>query len=94
VLDVRTSDAESESPVDASEIFAVPSNETPAIVRAVCNTVAVAALPVVLPLLPLTFPVTLPVRFPENVPVVVPGSVTPPAGNDSVIAPVAADAVI
>jgi len=48
-------------------MFPVPSNETPPMFRAVCNAVAVAALPVVEPELPEVLPVTLPVRFPSNV---------------------------
>ncbi len=47
-------------------MFAVPSNDTPPIVRAVCKAVAVAAFPVDEPDEPVTFPVTLPVRFPIN----------------------------
>ena len=53
-------------------IFAVPSNDTPLIVRAVCNAVAVAALPEVLsvwvfdqvgaPLIVVPVTVTVPVR--------------------------------
>ena len=54
-------------------MFALPSNETPPIVLAVSNAVAVAALPVVDPELPETLPVTLPVTLPSklatNVPV-------------------------
>src|SRR5215831_8499242 len=38
------------------EMFAVPSNATPLMVRAVCSLVAVAALPVVLPELPVVLP--------------------------------------
>ena len=66
----------------SSEIFAVPSNDTPAIVLAVSKAVAVAALPVVEPELPLTFPVTLPVTFPVifpvTLPVIVPDAVIVP----------------
>ena len=55
-------------------MFAVPSNDTPPIVLAVSNAVAVAALPVAEPALPETLPVTLPVTLPSklatNVPVV------------------------
>ena len=55
-------------------IFALPSNDTPPIVLAVSNAVAVAALPVAEPALPETLPVTLPVTLPSmlatNVPVV------------------------
>ena len=50
------------------DIFAVPSKETPAIVRAFCKAVAVAAFPVVDPDDPETLPVTLPVKFPVIVP--------------------------
>ena len=53
-------------------MFAVPSNDTPDIVLAVCNAVAVAAFPVVDPELPLTFPVTLPVTLPVKSPVTLP----------------------
>ena len=48
-------------------IFAVPSKDTPPIVRAFCNAVAVAAFPVQDPDEPDVFPVTLPVRAPTNV---------------------------
>ncbi len=41
-------------------MFAVPLNDTPPIVRAVCKAVAVLALPV-------KVPVTLPVKFPAKV---------------------------
>ena len=44
-------------------IFAVPSKDTPPILRAVCKAVAVAALPVVEPDVPETLPVTFPTRF-------------------------------
>ncbi len=54
-----------------------PSKLTPAMVLAVANFVAVAALPVVDPDVPETLPVTLPVRFPINVvAVVVPDTLT------------------
>ena len=56
-------------------MFALPSNDTPPIVLAVSNAVAVAALPVVDPEVPDTLPVTLPVTFPSrfatSVPVVI-----------------------
>ena len=48
-------------------MFDVPSNETPAMVLAFANAVAVAALPVVDPDEPDTLPVTLPVKPPTNV---------------------------
>ena len=48
----------------ATVIAAVPSKFTPLIARAVCNAVAVAALPVVLPEDPLTFPVRFAVIVP------------------------------
>ena len=56
-------------------IFAEPSKDTPCIVLAVSNAVAVSELPVTSPVtLPVTFPVTLPVILPSifatNVPVV------------------------
>ena len=55
----------------------MPSKETPPIVLAFANAVAVAALPVVDPDVPETLPVTLPVRFPINVvAVVVPDTLT------------------
>ena len=58
-------------------MFDVPSKETPPIVLAFANAVAVAALPVVDPDVPETLPVTLPVRFPINVvAVVVPDTLT------------------
>ena len=58
-------------------MFDVPSKETPPIVLAFANAVAVAALPVVDPDVPETLPVTLPVRFPMNVvAVVVPDTLT------------------
>jgi len=44
------------NPVDAIAMFAVPLKLTPAIVRAFCKAVAVAAFPVVLPLDPVTDP--------------------------------------
>ena len=51
------------------EILAVPSNETPAIVLAVSNAVAVAAFPVQEPddpeALPVTFPVNAPAKLVE-----------------------------
>jgi len=49
------------------DMFADPSKDTPAIVRAVANFVAVAALPVVDPDVPETLPVTFPVKAPTNV---------------------------
>ena len=49
-------------------IFADPSKDTPPIVLAVSNAVAVAAFPVQLPELPEVLPVTSPVMFPEKVP--------------------------
>ena len=48
-------------------MFAVPSNDTPPIVLAFANAVAVAALPVQLP----DEPDTLPVTFPTTPPVIV-----------------------
>ena len=50
-------------------IFADPSNETPPIVLAVANFVAVPAFPVTEPALPVTLPVTFPVRLPVTFPV-------------------------
>ena len=45
-------------------MFAVPSNDTPPIVLAVCNWVAEAATPTIFPVI---FPVRLPVTLPTNV---------------------------
>ena len=53
-----------------SDMFADPSNDTPAIVLAVASLVAVAALPVHEPDEPEALPVTLPVKAPTNVVVV------------------------
>ena len=53
-------------------MFAVPSKDTPPIVRAVSNAVAVAALPVVEPDDPDTLPVTLPVTLPSTLATSVP----------------------
>ena len=50
-----------------SDIFAEPSNDTPAIVLAEASMVAVAALPVQDPDEPDALPVTLPVTAPVNV---------------------------
>ena len=47
--------------------LAVPLNEVPLMVRAVCNFVAVAALPVHEPEEPEQFPVTFPLSAPLNV---------------------------
>ena len=47
-------------------ILAVPSNDTPPIVLALSNAVAVAAFPVADPADPDTLPVTLPVRGPAK----------------------------
>ena len=59
------------------DIFAEPSNETPAMVRAVSSAVAVAAFPVQDPDDPEALPVTFPVKGPvkpsaTKVPVIVP----------------------
>ena len=52
---------------------AVPLNELPYILLAVCNSVVVLALPAKLPVtLPVTSPVTFPVTFPVNDAVIVP----------------------
>ena len=53
-----------------SDILAVPSNDTPAIVLAFANAVAVAAFPEQDPDDPEVLPVTLPVKAPTNVVVV------------------------
>ena len=53
-------------PQFAVVMLAVPLNEVPLMVRAACNFVADAALPVQEPEEPEQFPVTLPVRGPEN----------------------------
>tara|TARA_Y100000592_G_scaffold4662_1_gene6654 strand:- start:279 stop:569 length:291 start_codon:yes stop_codon:yes gene_type:complete len=49
-----------------SDMFAVPSNDTPAMVLAFAKAVAVAALPVHEPDEPEALPVTLPVTAPTN----------------------------
>jgi hypothetical protein len=56
-------------PVKLAEPDTSPVN---VIVCAVCNFVAVAALPVQLPEEPLTLPVTLPVKLPVTLPVKLP----------------------
>jgi hypothetical protein len=56
-------------PVKLAEPDTSPVN---VIVCAVCNFVAVAALPVQLPEEPLTLPVTLPVKLPVTLPVTLP----------------------
>tara|TARA_Y100001938_G_scaffold108197_1_gene147847 strand:+ start:97 stop:465 length:369 start_codon:yes stop_codon:yes gene_type:complete len=63
-----------------SDMFAVPSNDTPAIVRAFANAVAVAALPVQDP----EEPDALPVRFPTNAPC---PNVIPAAAMVAVVVP-------
>ena len=52
----------SDKPVIGISIFSEPLNETPAILLAVCNIVAVAAFPVQEP----DEPLALPVKFPIN----------------------------
>ena len=67
-----------------SDMFAVPSNDTPAIVLAFAKAVAVAELPVHDPDEPEVLPVTLPVRLPTNAP---DDSVIPAAANVASVAP-------
>ena len=71
---IETCVPDTETPVPAVSvvIFPVPLNDTPLIVLAFCNAVAVAAFPVALPALPLTFPVTFPVTSPVTSPVKLP----------------------
>ena len=69
-------------------ILAVPSNETPPIVRPVARAVAVAALPVVLPDDPEAFPVNGPVN-PVAVSIPVPALYVTPASVFGARSPVA-----
>ena len=63
-----------------SDMFAVPSNDTPAIVLAFANAVAVAALPVHDPDEPEALPVRLPTNAPDD-------SVIPAAANVASVDP-------
>ena len=67
-----------------SDMFADPSNDTPAIVLAFASFVAVAELPVHDPDDPDVLPVTLPVRLPTNAP---DDSVIPAAANVASVDP-------
>ena len=69
-----------------SDMFAVPSNDTPAIVLAFANAVAVAALPVHEPDEPEVLPVTLPV----NDAVIVPAEKSPELSLNTIVLPVLA----
>ena len=73
--------------LSATTIFADPSKETPLIVLAVCNLVAVVAFPVTAPV---TFPITPPLAVKAPVVVVVPPIVklpvtVPPANGNLVL---------
>ena len=66
-----------------SDMFAVPSNDTPAIVLAFANAVAVAALPVQDPEEPEALPVTLPV----SEAVIVPAEKSPLPSLNTIVLP-------